>query len=299
MPLPSLPNATDPLFLQKGDHVIRGQQMGLPMLNFVAFSLRASARPIKWHHHDGHEILLLQRGSTGYEFRGGREVQLAGDQFMIVPARMTHRGLGDVRMPSCLCAILFVSDGTGSKASPFTKAELRWIDEQCTRHRPAAYNMSASLRRMVQSLQQALKQNASEKAAQDAVAALRLLLASIILEAVRDASGNRNTGTADRMALVTAHMEQHYHEPLQMSDIASVAGCSRAWLFALFKESIGMSPNDWLQRLRIKKAGELLAQTNRKLEDIAQATGFSSSQYFCQVFRKYTGTNPSSHRSRV
>jgi transcriptional regulator GlxA family with amidase domain len=57
-----------------------------------------------------------------------------------------------------------------------------------------------------------------------------------------------------------------------------------------------MSPNDWLQRRRVKAATDLLRATDRKLEDIATAVGFSSAQYFCQVFRKYTGKTPGEHR---
>jgi len=57
-----------------------------------------------------------------------------------------------------------------------------------------------------------------------------------------------------------------------------------------------MSPNDWLQCRRVKAATELLWATNRKPEDVATITGFSSAQYCCQVFRKYTGKTPGDHR---
>ena len=82
-----------------------------------------------------------------------------------------------------------------------------------------------------------------------------------------------------------------------MNEVAQKAGCSRAHLFLVFKRETGMSPNDWLQRRRVKYASELLRTTHRKLDDIAIAAGFSSSQYCCQVFRKYTGRTPGEHRS--
>jgi transcriptional regulator GlxA family with amidase domain len=75
-------------------------------------------------------------------------------------------------------------------------------------------------------------------------------------------------------------------------------GCSRAHLFLVFKRETGMSPNDWLQRRRVQATTELLRTIRRKLEDIAAATGFSSAQYFCQVFRKYTGQTPAEHGAR-
>ena len=60
-----------------------------------------------------------------------------------------------------------------------------------------------------------------------------------------------------------------------------------------------MTPNDWLQRFRIKKACELLASTDRSITDIALSVGYSSSQYFNNVFRKYVGTTPGEHRERT
>ena len=54
-----------------------------------------------------------------------------------------------------------------------------------------------------------------------------------------------------------------------------------------------------LQRRRIKAATDLLRTTNRKLEDIAAACGFTSAPYFCHVFRKYTGATPGEHRQKV
>lgn len=81
--------------------------------------------------------------------------------------------------------------------------------------------------------------------------------------------------------------------------LATHTSTSRARLFANFKRETGMSPNDWLQRRRIEAATDLLRTTNRKLEDIAAACGFTSAPYFCHVFRKYTGTTPGKHRRRM
>jgi transcriptional regulator GlxA family with amidase domain len=60
-----------------------------------------------------------------------------------------------------------------------------------------------------------------------------------------------------------------------------------------------MTPNDYLQRLRVTRARDLLVTTSQSVTDIAYATGFSSSQYFSNVFRKYAGTTPSTFRARA
>jgi transcriptional regulator GlxA family with amidase domain len=60
-----------------------------------------------------------------------------------------------------------------------------------------------------------------------------------------------------------------------------------------------MSPNDWLQRRRIKAATDLLRTTNHKLEDTAIACAFTSASYLCHVFSKYTDTTPGEHRRKA
>jgi AraC-like DNA-binding protein len=81
-----------------------------------------------------------------------------------------------------------------------------------------------------------------------------------------------------------------------MTETARAVGCSRARLFRIFQQSTGMTPNDYLQRLRVSRAGELLAGTSRPITEIAIACGFSSSQYFSNVFRKYLGQTPTAFR---
>ena len=156
--------------------------------------------------------------------------------------------------------------------------------------------MSPALRHMARTLHQMLVRQRSAARTADAIASMRLLVASMILEAARHIRGTQQRGTANAVVLAKEHMENHFMQPIQMNEVAQKAGCSRAHLFLVFKRETGMSPNDWLQRRRVKYATELLHTTNRKLEDIATATGFSSARYCCQVFRKYTGKTPGEHR---
>lgn len=201
-------------------------------------------------------------------------------------------------MPSVMCALNFDIAQPPSRHSPFTAKEMLWIAAQFQSRKPRMHPFSPTLRRMALALHQMILQQRKAPPTPDGIASLRLLVASIILEVARQASGAQQRSTADAVTLARSHMERHFAEPLQMNEVARESGCSRAVLYASFKRETGMSPNDFLQRLRVKKATGLLASSNRTLEDIASATGFSSSQYFCHVFRKYTGGTPGQHRHR-
>jgi AraC-like DNA-binding protein/mannose-6-phosphate isomerase-like protein (cupin superfamily) len=276
-----------------------GDELGMTMVGSTAATHRFNAIPITWHSHDRHEVLMLLRGGAAYEFKNGTELELAGGHMIVVPARVLHRGSKDVRTPSVICAINFDIAYAVTQHSPFTKMEMAWIAAQFQSRTPRLLSMSPTLRRMAQSLHQMILQQRKSPRTADGTASVRLLVASIILEVARHTSGTHQRSTADAVALAKEHMEAHFTEPLPMNEVAQKAGCSRAHLFLVFKRETGMSPNDWLQRRRVKAATELLRTTNRKLEDIANASGFSSAQYFCQVFRKYTGKTPGEHRQKA
>lgn len=70
-------------------------------------------------------------------------------------------------------------------------------------------------------------------------------------------------------------------------------------MFEVFKETTGLTPNDYLLRQRIERAKERLTQTSQPITEIALGVGFSSSQYFANVFRRYTGMTPLAHRKRT
>ena len=57
-----------------------------------------------------------------------------------------------------------------------------------------------------------------------------------------------------------------------------------------------MTPNDFLLRVRVEKARELMANRGKTVTEVAFAVGFSSSQYFSTVFRRYTGQTPGEYR---
>lgn len=274
-----------------------GKELGLPMLGAAIATRGFDARSISWHSHDRMELLMLLTGGAMYEFRNGQELELTGGKMLVVPPGLEHRPLRDIRTPATVCAVNFHTAPNSSRHSPFTRKEVQWIAARFQSRDPGLFAMTPALRRMAHTLHQMILQQRRSPRTPDDIASMRLLVAFIIVEAARHTSGTHQRRAADAVAVAKEHMETHFTRPLTMNDLAQNAGCSRAHLFLVFKRETGMSPNDWLQRRRVRAATELLHTTSRKLEDIATATGFSSAQYCCQVFRKYTGKTPGEHRS--
>lgn len=112
---------------------------------------------------------------------------------------------------------------------------------------------------------------------------------------------NRQTGTGrslTRMGEVISHLERNYTEDLDLDTLAEVAGMSTRNLLLLFKEATGHPPIDYLIRLRVARACELLCTTGMRVTDIAAHVGFEDSNYFARQFRRVTGATPTAYRRR-
>jgi LacI family transcriptional regulator len=91
---------------------------------------------------------------------------------------------------------------------------------------------------------------------------------------------------------------EHFHEPLQISRIAAVAGISRRGLEHAFRQHIHRSILDEITRCRIERARELLLTTDLKASQIAANTGFSGLMYFSRIFKQVVGVGPRDFRSQ-
>jgi len=129
----------------------------------------------------------------------------------------------------------------------------------------------------------------------EAAIALRALICAVLVEAMRQMLVPP-TEPKEFVAAAIAYLQKHLAEPLRMDDLVRHLGFSRSRMFDMFKEQTGLTPNDYLLRLRVEKAQEQLSQTDVPVTDIALATGFSSGQYFSTVFARYTGVSPSDFR---
>lgn len=91
-------------------------------------------------------------------------------------------------------------------------------------------------------------------------------------------------------------IHERYSENLTIADIASQVYLAKTYICLLFKQETGETINEYITRVRMEKAKELLTDTDCKLADVCMAIGYSEPSYFTKQFRKYTGMNPSDYR---
>ena len=85
-------------------------------------------------------------------------------------------------------------------------------------------------------------------------------------------------------------------QPISLQDIADECGLSLAHFSRAFKTSVGMTPHDWLQTGRIRRAKDLLLSAKLDLADIALECGFADQGHFTRIFSRLNGAAPGAWR---
>ncbi|MDY6938213.1 MAG: AraC family transcriptional regulator [Cyanobacteriota bacterium] len=104
-------------------------------------------------------------------------------------------------------------------------------------------------------------------------------------------------GLGDRkILLVSEYIDANLDRGLKLADLAAVAGMSQFHFSRLFKQSMGMSPHQYILGQRVERAKPLLKHSKMAIAEIALQCGFNSQSHFGKYFREFTGVTPSQYR---
>lgn len=126
----------------------------------------------------------------------------------------------------------------------------------------------------------------------------RLIVASL-LSHCRDLLGSQIQTASRSQALFEAirdHIDEHYASPLTRESVAQAFYISPNYLSHLFQKTGAIGFNEYLNHTRLEHAKTLLKGYELKIKDVAHASGFVDSNYFCRLFRKNTERSPSEYR---
>lgn len=90
-------------------------------------------------------------------------------------------------------------------------------------------------------------------------------------------------------------LESDYAEKISISEMCQTACMSKPTLIRYFKATTGMTPNKYLNSIRISKAEELILKGQNSMTEIAMMTGFSESNFFSRIFRKFKSISPTEY----
>ncbi len=91
------------------------------------------------------------------------------------------------------------------------------------------------------------------------------------------------------------YLENHYSEDISLDDIAAQVNISPQYFSKLIKKTTGFNFIDWLSMLRVKKAKELLTNSNLTVKEVCFMVGYKDPNYFSRIFKKRNGMTPSEY----
>ncbi len=106
----------------------------------------------------------------------------------------------------------------------------------------------------------------------------------------------REARNRERLAPVINYIFKHYDKKITLADLAKMINMSVPNFSSVFRETMGVSPMEYLTRIRLQNAADLLQNSDKKIIDIAEECGFFSISNFIKAFHNGMNMSPSQYR---
>jgi len=260
---------------------------------FGRYQYAASHSGLEPHsHRDAIEICFLERGEQTYRVGGLLHRLRGNDQFFTLPGEIhdtanlpQERGILYWLILKLEPAKKFL--GLSESQAVLLKRELRRMP---TRHFRGHPDCSRILGEIIDLLSKKRSVPWNPGPSYRQLRLQSLLLQYITLTMAASHRGAKGAATP-LMQRVIHYIETHLDEPVHVPRLAEAARLSESRLKTRFKREIGVPPAEFWLRQKIERATLLLKK--HSATEVAFELGFSSSQYFATVFKRYTLVNPS------
>lgn len=118
-------------------------------------------------------------------------------------------------------------------------------------------------------------------------------------ETVLEKMRKDDSAAQDIMSQVLLYIEQNYSKDFGLAQIAEQFDVTPNYLSALFHKKTGVTFMNYMTRIRMVKAKELLSNPNTKVQKAAEQLGYCSARHFSRIFKKFYGCYPSDYLSSL
>lgn len=153
---------------------------------------------------------------------------------------------------------------------------------------PPFLKLSAALRSYINFIAVSLEQQTVSSLTQEHIL---MLLLELMSEQIQS-----SIQIDKRINLAKAYLDDHISTKVSLLQVASASHLSVRQLSQLFKQQLGLSPQQYLREKRMKKAVNLLTQSDNSIQIIAEEVGYQSLSAFSDRFRQHFGRSPSYFR---
>jgi len=122
------------------------------------------------------------------------------------------------------------------------------------------------------------------------------LLQSLLYELLKQLQTEGYQTPTEAVSLVAKHIDANYNKPLKLETMAELVHCSSRQLQRWFKQQKQLGPMEYVIKVRMDHAAQLLQHTSATVQEIALSVGYRDMYYFSNAFKKYYGTAPQDYR---
>jgi len=254
------------------------------------------------HRHDFCELVIVTQGKAMHRLERSDFPVTAGDVFLL-QGRQSHHFHDRQNLE--LINIMYDSPRIG-----LPENELRKMPGYCalfmlepTYRRRHRFESRLHLKRIplahAEQIAAEMERECDRKTAgYEAALRSKLLELIVFLSRTYDTTETTKARALLRVGHVIGALENDFSKDWKLEDLLKIACMSRSNLMRIFRKATGQAPIEYLVRLRIQKAIELLRSTDRSITEISFETGFNDSNYFSRQFRKTVGRPPSAFRKQ-
>jgi AraC-like DNA-binding protein len=275
--------------LQKERRVLDLAAVGIPEVPVFGHYQYCAARPgLATHAHPQTvEICYLERGYQTYRVVG-REYHLVGGNVFVTAPSEPHDTAGhpedrgvlywlNLRIPKPGGSLLMLPADEGALLT----ARLCSLPERHFAGTPVLKQILNSIFDLYDQPENAFRR-----------LAVANQLVRCILEVIHCASRHAEMQCSPLIATIAQRVKSCPEPDYSLADLAQEAGLSLSRFKAKFKSQMGVAPHEFILRCKMDAAKDLLASEGRSVTDTAMHLGFSSSQYFATVFKRFTQQTP-------
>ncbi len=250
------------------------------------------------HWHDDIELILILSGQMQYNING-EIILLKQGEGVFVNAKQLHFGFSEEKSEcEFICILLHPILLCSSKTAEEKYISPILFNEQipfC--HLKDNSKWKKDILSATQEIYAVKNDALSELKIQRAFLSIWILLCENAVSMRREQTqkGHQLSALKDMVSFIN----RNYAEKLSLGDIASAGKVGKTGCCEIFRKYLNQTPNEYLTRLRLRKAGELLASGDITVTQAAYEVGFSGASYFTEIFHKFYGCTPSEYRKAL
>lgn len=254
----------------------------------VTFRKKKMLSMTDFHSHPYFEVYYLVNGSRFFMFPGDKNVKISTGEFLFVPPNTEHKTRGS------LTSSYNIRIEKGAIPSTIYEVLLRLANKFKSISLP--YDKRKNFEYQLEEIYKEFigREKHSEMMLHFRIVVL--LIDIIRFETEKIVPGEKEI-LLDSIEKIVAFIDDNYKEHLTLSKLADVANMSESHFSHMFRKKMGISPMEYVNKIRISVASKLIVENDFAISEIAEKTGFKNASYFCSMFKKYTGVTANEYKA--